>query len=85
MDLVDTHITCKVCNGKFSNILLHLKRSPSCDEEYPLAAKQKLIKFCDAEKKRKKTLRNKKSNRKRNEAFRVIIMIIKKFLNKAYH
>ena len=74
MDIVDARITCQICNEKFSNILLHLKRSSSCDEEYPLAAKQNLIKFCNAEKKRKKTLRNKKRKRRRkqNEALQVI-------------
>ena len=77
MDLVDDLITCQVCNEKFSNILLHLKRSSSCDEEYPFEAKQKLIKFCDAERKRKKALRKKKLKLEKNKAFQVIIMVIR--------
>ena len=61
---VGTRTTCQVCNKQFSNILLHLKKSSSCDEEYPLAAKQRLIKSCNAEIKRKKKLRKKKINAK---------------------
>ena len=60
MDSDDTHITCQICNTKFSNILLHLQRSPSCDEKYPLGPKQKLIKFYA----------------KKNEDFQVTIFII---------
>ena len=45
-----TYVLCQVCNKKFSNLLLHLKETSSCNEEYPLAAKQKIIKIYDAKK-----------------------------------
>ena len=71
MDSLDTHISCQICNKKFLNILLHLKRSSFCDEQYPLGPKQKLIEFCAAKEKMKK-----KSDANKNEDFWVIIIII---------
>ena len=74
---VDTRISCQVCNKKFSNILLHLKRSLSCNQDYPLVAKQKLMKFCDAKTKSKKKLRDAELYKaKMKETSQVIVIII---------
>ena len=74
---VDTRISCQVCNKKFSNILLHLKRSSSCNENYPLAAKQKLMKFCKAKTKSKQKLSDAELYKaKKKETSQVIIIII---------
>ena len=67
MDSEDDKISCQICTDKFSNILSHLKKSPSCSNAYSPIAKQRLIELCDAKKKKEKKLRNAAAYKARKE------------------